>query len=180
MAFTGEEEARLAGLMRAALSGDEAAYADFLRRAAVFVRVVARAKIGSSADGEDVVQETLLAIHLKRHTWRADEPITPWLAAITRYKVVDALRRRGRRAEVDIDDFNDHLEAPAAEHGHEREIDRALESLAPRQRSVVSAVTVEGKSVRETAQSLGLTENAVRVTLHRGLSAISARFGRGP
>lgn len=178
MAFNGEEEARLAGLMRAALAGDEAAYADFLRRASVFVRVVARAKIGSSADGEDVVQETLLAIHLKRHTWRSDEPISPWLAAITRYKVVDALRRRGRRAEVDIDAFDDQLEAPVAEISHDREIDRALQSLAPRQRSVVESLTVEGRSVRETAQSLGLTENAVRVTLHRGLSAIAARFGR--
>jgi RNA polymerase sigma-70 factor (ECF subfamily) len=178
MAFTGEEETRLAGLMRAALAGDEAAYAEFLKRAAVFVRIVVRRKVGSSSDGEDVVQEALLAIHLKRHTWRIDEPITPWLSAITRYKVIDAFRRRGRRGEVDIEDFEENLEAPAADTGYERDIGRALDSLAPGQRRVVTALTVEGRSVRETAATLGLTENAVRVALHRGLAAIAARFGR--
>ena len=74
-------EETMAGLMRAALAGDEAAYAAFLRQGADAVRRVARRKLGSAAADteEDIVQETLLAIHLKRHTWRASERAVPSL-----------------------------------------------------------------------------------------------------
>src|SRR5690606_41131913 len=77
--------------MRAALGGDEAAYSDFLHRVAAIVRGSARRKLartGTGIDAEDIVQETLLAIHLKRHTWRPSEPILPWIFAIARYKFI--------------------------------------------------------------------------------------------
>lgn len=175
-----DHETRLAGLLRAALGGDKAAYAEFLRLAASLVRPVARRKLGSGggADPEDIVQETLLAIHLKRHTWQPDRPVLPWVYAIARYKVVDALRRRGRRAEVDIADFADTLAAQATETTSEYEIGKALGSLAAGQRKVVAAISVEGRSIAETARALGMKETAVRVALHRGLTAIAARFGR--
>lgn len=175
-----DNETRLAGLLRAALGGDEAAYAEFLRLAASLVRPVARRKLGSGsgADPEDIVQETLLAIHLKRHTWRPDAPVLPWVYAIARYKIVDAWRRRGRHVEVDIDDFVETLPAHVTEAVSEREIGKAFDGLAAGQRSVVAAITVEGRSIAETAQALGMKETAVRVALHRGLSAIAARFGR--
>lgn len=166
--------------MRSAIAGDEAAYAEFLRDAARLVRALARRKLGSGSgiDPEDVVQEALLAIHLKRHTWRSDEPILPWLAAIARYKVVDGFRRRGRRMEVDIEDYAEFLEAPAADMLGERDIGRAIAALAPGQHKVVASVAVDGRSIRETAAAFGMTENAVRVAWHRGLAAIAAKFGR--
>lgn len=175
-----DNETRLAGLLRAALGGDEAAYAEFLRLAASVVRPVARRKLGpgGGADPEDIVQETLLAIHLKRHTWRPNAPVLPWVHAIARYKIVDAWRRRGRRVEVDIDDFAETLPAETSESVSEREIGKALDGLAAGQRKVVSAITVEGRSIAETAHALGMKETAVRVALHRGLAAIAARFGR--
>lgn len=77
--------------MRAAIGGDEAAYAEFLRLAAVMIRGLARRKLAEdgAVSPEDVVQETLLAIHTKRHTWRMQQPILPWLFTIARYKIVD-------------------------------------------------------------------------------------------
>ncbi|MDT4890372.1 Sigma-70, region 4 [compost metagenome] len=60
----------------------------------------------------------------------------------------------------------------------ERDIGRALDGLAPVQRSVVASVSVEGASIGETANALGMTETAVRVALHRGLKAIARRFGQ--
>lgn len=175
-----QDEATLAVLMTAALDGDEAAYAEFLRQTARFVRAVASRRVSTHGpvDVEDVVQETLLAVHLKRHTWRRGEPVTPWLAAIARYKVVDAFRKRGSRVEVDIADLEDSLAAPEEERLTDREVEQALAQLAPGQRSVVSAITVEGRSIRETADDLGMTEVAVRVSLHRGLAAIRSRLGR--
>ena len=177
--MSGKDEAELAGLLRAAIGGDEAAYADFLRRAAAVVRHFARRRIvQGGVDPEDVVQETLLAIHLKRHTWREDAPVLPWLYAIARFKLIDAFRRRGRRIEVDIEEVAGTLQQPVAETASERDIERALGGLPPGQRSVVSSISVEGRSIGETAAKLGLSETAVRVALHRGLAAIARRFGR--
>jgi RNA polymerase sigma-70 factor, ECF subfamily len=175
----GNDETELAGLMRAAIAGDERAYTEFLRRAGCLVRGIARRKVVQGGiDPEDIVQETLLAIHMKRHTWRDDAPVTPWLYAIARYKVIDACRRRGRRAEIEIGEIAETFAEPERETVSEREIGRALETLAPGQRSVVAAVSVDGLSIRETAKSLGMTETAVRVALHRGLAVIAQRFGR--
>ena len=175
----GKEEAELARLLKAALQEDERAYAEFLRRAAALVRGFARRRITQGGvDPEDVVQETLLAIHLKRHTWRRDLPVGPWLFAIARFKLVDAFRKVGHRMEVVLDETFD-APAPEPEQGaSERDIGRALDSLAPGQRAVVSAISVDGRSIGETARSLGMSEGAVRVALHRGLTAIAKRFGR--
>lgn len=175
-----DHETRLAGLLRAALEGDEASYAAFLRSVAAMVRPMARRKLAGagSAEPEDVVQETLLAIHLKRHTWRPDAPVVPWIYAIARYKIVDVYRRRGRRVEISIDDFSEVLEAESSDTVSARDVGKALAGLADGQRSVVAAISVEGRSISETAAALGMKETAVRVALHRGLAAIAARFGR--
>src|ERR1700752_1422336 len=101
--------------MRAAIAGDERAYADFLHRIAALVRGFVRRKIvQGGVDPEDVVQETLLAIHVKRHTWRQDAPVLPWIYAIARFKLIDAFRRRGRRIEIEIDEITETFGAPEA------------------------------------------------------------------
>jgi RNA polymerase sigma-70 factor (ECF subfamily) len=175
----GRHEIGLARLLRAAKAGDEKAYGEFLQLAASHVRAFARRKIvRGGVDPEDIVQETLLAIHLKRHTWRDDAPVMPWLYAIARYKLIDAFRRRGRRVEIDIGEIEDSLAAPAPKVVSEREISRALATLAPGQRSVVAAICLDGSSIDETGKSLGMSNAAVRVALHRGLAAIAKRFGR--
>lgn len=177
--MAGSDEALLAGLLRSAIAGDERDYARFLERTAALVRGFARRRTADGGvDPEDIVQETLLAIHLKRHTWIADAPVLPWVYAIARFKIIDAYRRRGRRVEVDIDDVVETLAQPEQDRLSDRDVGRALDALAPGQRGVVAAITVEGHSIGETARRLGMTEIAVRVALHRGLAAIARRFGR--
>ncbi|MER8479428.1 sigma-70 family RNA polymerase sigma factor [Mesorhizobium sp. M1163] len=178
--MSGKDEAELSRLLRAAIAGDERAYADFLHRIAALVRGFARRKIvQGGVDPEDVVQETLLAIHVKRHTWRHDAPVLPWVYAIARFKLIDAFRRRGRRIEIEIDEIAETFAEPESEAISERDVNRALDCLSPAQRSVVSAVSVEGCSIGETAAKFGISETAVRVSLHRGLAAIAKRFGAG-
>ena len=173
----GDEE--LANLLRAAIGGDERAYAAFLQRTAELVRRYAARRIThGGVDPEDIVQETLLAIHTKRHTWRPDGPATPWIHAIAHHKLVDAFRRRGTRVEVDVESVAESMPAPEAERAHPRDVERAMGSLPPRQRSVVAAISLDGRSIGETARDLDMTETAVRVALHRGLAAIARRFGR--
>ena len=172
----------MAGLMRAAIGGDAAAYAEFLRVTAGLVRGLARRKLAENGvvSPEDIVQETLLAIHTKRHTWRQAEPILPWLLTIARYKVVDAYRRRGSRVFVDVDEFAELLAAPdvSAPDANDRHLERALAALSDGQQRVVRSIGVDGRSISETARELGMKETAVRVAFHRGLAAIAAKFGR--
>jgi RNA polymerase sigma-70 factor (ECF subfamily) len=172
-----------ADLMRAANAGDGVAYQRLLGELAIALRANARRGLAQAgrpaADAEDVVQETLLAIHLKRHTWDASAPIGPWIAAIARNKLIDTLRRQNRHVAVPIDDLGDLLaanEAPADQIA--QDVERPLETLPERQRMVVRAIAVEGASIADAAKRLSMSEGAVRVALHRGLGALAAKFGQ--
>jgi RNA polymerase sigma-70 factor (ECF subfamily) len=170
--------------MRAANGGDAVAYNRLLTRLAPAVRAVARRGLSRAGLGpdeaEDVVQETLLAIHLKRHTWDPSLPLGPWVRAIARNKLIDAMRRRGRRDYVPIDDVIDTLASDTAEPTPiPGKLDEHLQSLPDRQQSVVRSISLDGASIRETAKRLNMSEGAVRVALHRGLAALSAKFGIG-
>jgi RNA polymerase sigma-70 factor (ECF subfamily) len=177
-----DEDRRMADMMRAALAGDETAYTEFLRRAAELTRRAVTRRLRSALPSgiEDVVQETLLAVHLKRHTWRSDEPILPWLVTIARYKAIDACRRRGVRVEVPIDDFSNVLAGPDETGAMEetQQMERAVGTLSDGQKRVVRSIALEGRSIKETAAALDMKETAVRVAFHRGLSTIAQRFGR--
>ena len=177
-----ERDRHWALLMEASIDGDAASYRELLESLAAVLRETVRrgcerARIGNS-EVEDIVQEILLAIHLKRHTWRREDPIGAWIFAICRNKLVDALRRRGRRAEVAIDQLIDTL--PAAEQADANmdalDVGRMLEHLGPRQREIVDAISIAGQSVRETAERLKMSEGAVRVSLHRALKALAALY----
>jgi RNA polymerase sigma-70 factor (ECF subfamily) len=177
-----EREAEWAAAMRGAIAGDAVAYQRLLTALGGWLRSRVRARLAQSGcpdlDAEEAVQETLLAIHLKRHTWRPDEPITPWVAAIARNKLVDQLRRRRRRAEVPLDGFLEEElgSAPAEESGTGQDIERVLGSLNERQREIVRLVALEGHSAREAAGQLGMSEGALRVALHRCLRGLASKL----
>ena len=168
-------------MMRAAISGDAGAYRRFLEAITPALRAsaqrnLARYRAGNN-DVEDIVQETLLAIHLKRHTWDTARPIGAWVAAIARNKLVDALRRRGRRAEFPIEDIDglpgtEDCPDPLSRH----ELDHMLQSLNERQRDIVRSLSVNGATVRETARRLDMKEGTVRVSLHRALAALAVLY----
>ncbi|WP_264599015.1 sigma-70 family RNA polymerase sigma factor [Rhodoblastus acidophilus] len=171
--------------MRAALAGDNQAYKRLLTALAPFLRKIALracARTGMSAsEVEDAIQETLLAVHLKRHTWDPTQPLAPWLAAIARNKVIDAARRRGRRVETDIAPFEDILAAPDETEILERELDRQealrlLDQLSPKQREAIEAVSIRGQSLRDAAAALGVKEGALRVSVHRGLKSLAELY----
>jgi RNA polymerase sigma factor (sigma-70 family) len=170
--------------MRAGLAGDSRAYRGLLEAITPHLRGLVRrnlARAGAgNADAEDVVQEVLLAIHLKRHTWDADQPFTPWLNAVARHKVIDALRKRGRRGEFPIEGLEEILPAPMEEEGTSHtELERLVARLDGRSHDIVAAISLEGKSIGDVAKDRGMSEGAVRVALHRGLRKLSTLY-RGP
>ncbi len=177
----GADEEEWAVLMRAAMMGDEAAYRAFLTAITPSIRAAARRNLAryrlATADAEDVVQDTLLAIHLKRRTWDQDRPIGPWIAAIARNKLIDLMRRRGRAIQVPIEDVTPGLAAEETGSSLETyEVHRMLENLNEKQRNVVRALAIEGASVRQTAERLNMTEGAIRVTLHRAVKALAVIY----
>jgi RNA polymerase sigma-70 factor (ECF subfamily) len=169
------------GLMRSAMAGDDAAYQRLLRAVTPVLRAAARrglARAGQPVDqSEDIVQDILLAVHLKRHTWDANAPFAPWLFAIASNKLIDALRRRGRRVFVNIDDFADSIASePAVETAPAGEVAAQLQSLPARQRDVLQSIAVEAASIKDTAAKFAMSEGAVRVALHRGLASLTAKL----
>src|SRR5580693_1394533 len=139
---TSSQENDWAVLMRAAMTGDAGAYRQLLASLAPRVRAVARSRcrgLGAPEDEvEDLVQEVLLTIHLKRGTWDQSRPIGPWVAAITRNRLIDVLRRRGRRVTVPIEDVVDSLQAEdRTPELSTRDVDSLLGRLKQQQRDVV-------------------------------------------
>jgi RNA polymerase sigma-70 factor (ECF subfamily) len=128
-------------------------------------------------DVEDIIQETLLAIHLKRHTWDTSKPLGPWVMAISQNKIVDAFRRRGRKFYVPLEFVAETLEAPASESHLERhDVSMLLKKLKPREQYVVTSIALEEASISDTASALGLSEGAARVLLHRTLKKLAALY----
>jgi RNA polymerase sigma-70 factor (ECF subfamily) len=104
-------------------------------------------------------------------------PFAPWLFAIARNKLIDALRRRGRRIFVNIDDFAETLaDAPAAPQVSAGEVAARLQTLPQRQREVLQSIAVEASSIKQTAERYAMSEGAVRVALHRALSSLTAKL----
>jgi RNA polymerase sigma-70 factor (ECF subfamily) len=176
-----EGEDEWTGLMRSAISGDSAAYHRLLKAITPVLRGAARrglARAGQPVDqSEDIVQDILLAVHLKRHTWDANAPFAPWLFAIARNKLIDTLRRKGRRVFVNIDDFAEMLaDRPAEDTASPREVSAHLNALPARQREVLQSIAVDSASIRDTAAKFSMSEGAVRVALHRGLASLTAKL----
>src|SRR6202047_1449411 len=155
---TSSQENDWAVWMRAAMTGDTGGYRQLLVSLARHVRAVARSqcrRLGApEGEVEDLVQEVLLTIHLKRGTWDQSRPIGPWVAAIARNKLIDFLRRR-RHVTVPIEDLEDSLQAedPTPELST-RDIDTLLGHLKPQQREIVRSISLNGSSIRETADRL--------------------------
>jgi len=173
---------RLGDMMRAAMAGDSAIYAQALKEIAGRARTAAGAMLRRGGRGledlEDIVQETLLAVHLKRDTWDQSRPFEPWLAAVVRYKLIDTLRRR-RMGHVPIDDLADVLPAQTSAPSDVGDVERTLTTLDERQQTIVRAIAMEGRSAAEVGRDLGMKEGAVRVALHRALKTLATRFRKG-
>ena len=177
-------EAELRNLMIAGLAGDAAAHRTLLDRLSRRLRAYYKgrlARIGRSAtEAEDLVQEALLAIHIQRHTYEPSEPLTPWVHAIARYKLIDHLRRtRASVAALPIDEAeeimaqDDHAGAESAYDLH-----RLLSRLPHKMRRAIECVKLDGLSVAEAASQCGMSESGVKVSVHRGLRALAASIAQ--
>ena len=171
-------EDRLKSLLVQGLAGDATAYHAFLKELSAHLRAFLRGRLTRLPDEvEDLVQETLLAVHNQRHTYDAGQPLTAWIHAIARYKLIDFLRRRAGREALN-DPLDDEIEVFAASDTEpadaRRDLAKLLERLPDRHRLPIIHMKLEGRSVVEAARLTGMSEAAVKVGVHRGLKALAA------
>lgn len=169
-------EEQLRALMVAGLAGDAGAHRSLLSLIAPVLRGFFARRLGELRDdAEDLVQETLIAIHTRRATYDSRRPFTVWMYAIARYKLVDHFRRSRRHANIE------DLGAMLAQEGFEDEasaridLRRLLGGLPAKQARVIADTKIEGLSVAESSERHALSESDVKISVHRGLKALAAR-----
>jgi len=164
-------EASLARLMVMAQSGDKQAYAALLTECQHWLRAYYSRRI-APGQLDDLVQETMLALHNKLATWDSSRAFLPWLAAIARYRWVDHLRRVYRADECVLED---DLPGQSDESAIAARIslDRLLSLLPDAQARAIELVKIEGLSIAEASRASGQSESLVKVNIHRGLKKLS-------
>jgi len=172
---------RLKALMLAALDGDAAAYRALLAQLAPHLRAFFMRRLANGADAEDLVQETLIAIHAKRATYDRSLPFTAWLHAIARHKLIDHFRRGKVRRTLPLEEADSVFAEEEAEAvGARRDVEVLLARLPESKRELVRKAKIEGLSTAELAEQTGLSESGVKVGVHRALKALSAMIGQKP
>ena len=176
-------EMELKALMVASLDGNAGSYRSLLDRLSSRLRAYYKGKLArvgrGATEAEDLVQEVLLAIHLKRHTYDTGEPFTPWVHTIARYKLIDYLRRTRTAATMPLDEESEAIaqdDNTAAESSHD--IRKLLARLPEKVRCSIQCVKLDGRSVTEAAERCGISESGVKINIHRGLRSLSAFIAR--
>ncbi len=166
------DDGSLARLMALAQDGDAAAYRLVLTASRDWLRRFFARRIAPSAV-DDLVQEVLLSLHTKRASFDPARPFLPWLAAIARYRWIDALRRSYRTAEDPLTS-EPASEADAEELAARISLDRLLTHLPAGQVAAIRLVKIEGLSISDAALRSGQSEPLVKVNIHRGLRRLAA------
>lgn len=171
-------------LMCAAQAGDRAAYSRLLHEVTPFVRALLRRHCWQPQDLEELVQDTLLALHRVRQTYDPKRPFSPWLGAIAMRRGIDGLRRRSRRARHEVTasaesyetftdpDANIDMDAAAAP----AEVEALLQRLPPRQRQALETLKLREMSLTEAAAVSGQSVGALKVNTHRAIKTLRALF----
>lgn len=172
-----EEQLRV--WMIGGLDGQAASHAALLRALAPTLRAYYRRRLSSESEIEDLVQETLIAVHTRRVSYDRERPFSPWLFAIARYKLVDHFRRTA--ATVSFDELHDMLAVDGFEEESNASLDieRLLGTLPPKQAGAIRRTRLDGLTTAEAAEAAGMGESDVKVSVHRGLKALAARLRNG-
>ena len=169
-------EEELSNLFLLGMKGEKQEYKHFLNVLSKYLRGYFYKKMQSAPDFvEDLVQEVLIAVHNKRHTYQPQEPLTPWLHAIAKYKYVDFLRAKKHEHLNDSLDDSQELwveEIPQAFESH-TDLTLLMSDLPESHRVAIELTKINGLSVKDAAQMSGLSESAIKVGVHRGLKKLA-------
>lgn len=169
-ALTSAEQDRLS--VRAALAGDQSAFADLMTRYQSAVYNMAYRMLGDPTEAEDAAQEVFVRAWNQLHTFQQDKRFSTWLLSIASHHSIDVLRRRKPSAPLDDVALYVPSDDPAPDElalrGEQRDmVQRLLQSLPEKYRTVTVLRYYNDLSYDEIARTTGLTESAVKTQLHR-------------
>ncbi len=166
----------LGALMQAAQAGDRGAYRSLLERLTLRLRIMVRRRAPwlDRDEIEDLVQETLISVHLARASYDPERPFLPWLATIARCRIADAARAHGRRAALDVA-MSESAETfcGTATNNHAENVvnflalRRALGTLSPAERDALSMLRLRQLTLAEASEESGTSVAALKVAVHR-------------
>ncbi|MEO6092731.1 MAG: sigma-70 family RNA polymerase sigma factor [Novosphingobium sp.] len=168
-------EDQLKAWMAQGLDGDAASHTALLRATAPLLRAFYRRRVGDGDTIEDLVQETLIAIHTRRMSYDRDRSFSAWLFAVARYKMIDHFRRTRQTCPIEEIDhlFSDGFED---ETNARMDINRLLAALPEKQGQAIRQTRIEGHSIGDAARHAGIGESDVKISVHRGLKALAMRI----
>lgn len=177
-AWVNDIEAELHDLMMRGLAGDAGAHRRLLETLGARFRVFfrGRMRVGDPSFIEDLVQETLIAIHTRRESYNPEQPLRAWVYAIARYKLIDHFRRtKTTGVSVPVDEVEDLFSTDEADASDPtRDVAALLEHLPTKQRTAIRLVKLEELSVREAAALTGMSESDIKISIHRGMKKLTA------
>jgi RNA polymerase sigma-70 factor (ECF subfamily) len=175
-----EKEAELRRCMVGYQAGDVAAIEELVRRLSPRLVSYFTGPVGHAMDVEDLLQECWLRIHRSRHTYRATDPLLPWVFAIARHTMLDDRRRRSRRAAREVL-LREPPEPPSQVAAKSRvlDMDRLFEQLPPNQRDVLLLLNVAGMTMAEAARVTSSSVAATKQRAHRAYARLRAFLAKG-
>jgi RNA polymerase sigma factor (sigma-70 family) len=178
-----DNEPRWSQLMAAAQDGDRIAYECLLREIVPFIRVIVFKRHRADDQVEEATQDVLLTIHRVRHTYDPARPFKPWVAAIAHRRAIDLLRRRGRRAALEVSDdaAYETFADPQANRASEasaaaEELTAAIARLPAQQREALVLLKVKEMSLAEASKASGRSVAALKVNVHRAIKTLKSRL----
>jgi RNA polymerase sigma factor (sigma-70 family) len=180
------QERHLQSLMRAAQAGDRQAYAALLSALVPRLKEAVRQRFGflQPHDIDDLVQDILLSLHASRATYDPNRAFLPWLRAIARNRMADGARRYARRAAHEVPSEQPPETFPAEDanmsatgYGDAEALGQAMRALPPSQRQAIELMKLRQMSLKEAAAVTGTTIGALKVSVHRGMSALRKALG---
>lgn len=170
-------EAQLKDWMIGCLDGDGASLTRLLRALVPILESFYRRRMqDAQGDIDDLIQETLIAVHSRRASFDRERAFSSWLFAIARYKMIDHFRKGGRTCTME--GLEDILVTEGFEDssGAQMDVERLLDELPPKQAEAIRATRIDGLSTAEAAVRQNIGESDVKVSVHRGLKALAARI----
>lgn len=169
-------------LARQAQGGDKRAYATLLREILPYIRSILSGSLANQDWVDDIAQEVLISVHKSLATYSADMPFHPWLRAIIQFRRTDFLRKHYKNRALkegvqhNAEIFGHSVTNPLGA-GELKDIENALEDLPAKQKQIIEKTKIQGYSTKEVAEEMGMTESAVKVSVHRAINKLKDRLG---
>ena len=175
------------------VEGDAEAFGELFGRHRDRLWAVALRTMGNPEDAADGLQEGMIAAFRRAGSFRGDAAVTTWLHRVVVNACLDRLRAmKVRRADALPDDLEDRADRGSLVSATDAELDPAelavaderrrmvldaLKTLAPDQRAALVLVDMEGYSVAEASQMLGVAEGTVKSRCFRGRAKLAPLLG---